>query len=184
MALTPEDVVTKEFQHVRFKDGFDPDEVDDFLDEVVVEWRKTVEENVSLKAALDEARAGLSAAPAEAAPAAPVSDPSANSASIIALAQRLHDEHVAEGEAKHNELVAAGEQQQAKLIGDAQAEANRILGEANAKSHQEKVSLEAQKSKLEQSIKDLREYEAQYRGQLKALIEKHLNDLNNDTVAE
>ena len=30
MALTPDDVVTKQFQHVRFKDGFDPDEVDDF----------------------------------------------------------------------------------------------------------------------------------------------------------
>ncbi|MDF2509768.1 MAG: hypothetical protein K0Q52_3627, partial [Microbacterium sp.] len=25
MALTPDDVVTKQFQHVRFKDGFDPD---------------------------------------------------------------------------------------------------------------------------------------------------------------
>ncbi|HOQ22960.1 MAG TPA: cell division protein, partial [Microbacterium sp.] len=24
MALTPEDVVTKQFQHVRFKEGFDP----------------------------------------------------------------------------------------------------------------------------------------------------------------
>ncbi|WP_312171348.1 DivIVA domain-containing protein, partial [Microbacterium sp.] len=35
MALTPDDVVTKQFQHVRFKDGFDPDEVDDFLDEIV-----------------------------------------------------------------------------------------------------------------------------------------------------
>lgn len=183
MALTPEDVVTKEFQHVRFKDGFDPDEVDDFLDEVVVEWRKTVEENASLKAALEEARAGLSAAPADGG-AAVAGDASANSASIIALAQRLHDEHVAEGEAKHKELVSAGEQQQAKLLSEAQAEADRILGEANAKSHQEKVSLEAQKSKLEQAIKELREYEAQYRGQLKALIEKHLNDLNNDAVAE
>ena len=45
MALTPEDVVTKQFQHVRFKEGFDPDEVDDFLDEIVVEWRKTIAEN-------------------------------------------------------------------------------------------------------------------------------------------
>ena len=34
MALTPDDVVTKQFQHVRFKEGFDPDEVDDFLDEI------------------------------------------------------------------------------------------------------------------------------------------------------
>ena len=52
MALTPDDVVTKQFQHVRFKDGFDPDEVDDFLDEIVIEWRKALEENVELKAKL------------------------------------------------------------------------------------------------------------------------------------
>ena len=52
MALTPEDVVTKQFQHVRFKEGFDPDEVDDFLDEIVVEWRKTIAENEELKAKL------------------------------------------------------------------------------------------------------------------------------------
>ena len=36
MALTPEDVVNKRFQHVKFRDGYDQDEVDDFLDEVVV----------------------------------------------------------------------------------------------------------------------------------------------------
>ncbi len=52
MALTPDDVVTKQFQHVRFKDGFDPDEVDDFLDEIVIEWRKALEENAELKAKL------------------------------------------------------------------------------------------------------------------------------------
>ncbi|MDQ0641947.1 DivIVA domain-containing protein [Microbacterium murale] len=52
MALTPDDVVTKQFQHVRFKDGFDPDEVDDFLDEIVVEWRKALEENAELKTKL------------------------------------------------------------------------------------------------------------------------------------
>ncbi|RAD70222.1 cell division protein DivIVA, partial [Burkholderia multivorans] len=27
MALTPEDVVNKRFQHVKFRDGFDQDEV-------------------------------------------------------------------------------------------------------------------------------------------------------------
>src|SRR6187402_1685250 len=115
MALTPDDVVTKQFQHVRFKEGFDPDEVDDFLDEIVVEWRKTIAENDELKAKLAAYESGESApaaaAPAEVVeeapapvPAAQVSDvgqgaaaPAAASAGIIELAQRLHDEHVAEG---------------------------------------------------------------------------------------
>ena len=59
MALTPDDVVTKQFQHVRFKEGFDPDEVDDFLDEIVVEWRKTIAENDELKAKLAAVRVRL-----------------------------------------------------------------------------------------------------------------------------
>ncbi len=187
MALTPEDVVTKEFQHVRFKDGFDPDEVDDFLDEVVVEWRKTVEENVALKVKLEQAEASLAAAPVAAAQtvdAEAVVDAPSNSASIIALAQRLHDEHVAEGEAKLKELVASGEEQHSKLVADAESEAKRILTDANTAQHQEAVRLEAQKTKLEAAIKELREYEATYRGQLRSLIEKHLKDLATDSPAE
>jgi DivIVA domain-containing protein len=118
MALTPDDVVTKQFQHVRFKEGFDPDEVDDFLDEIVVEWRKTIAENEELKAKLAAYESGETpAAEAEAvtpaepvvtevpaavetpAPAPAAGDPAAASAGIIELAQRLHDEHVAEGKA-------------------------------------------------------------------------------------
>ncbi|MGB3375553.1 MAG: DivIVA domain-containing protein, partial [Microbacterium sp.] len=78
MALTPDDVVHKEFQHVRFKDGFDPEEVDDYLDEIVVEWRKTIDENNELKAKLAAFESGegtaapVAAAPVAAAPAAPV----------------------------------------------------------------------------------------------------------------
>lgn len=70
MALTPDDVVTKQFQHVRFKDGFDPDEVDDFLDEIVIEWRKALEENAELKAKLAAYESGSTPAPAAAEPAA------------------------------------------------------------------------------------------------------------------
>src|SRR6476646_3849130 len=104
MALTPDDVVTKQFQHVRFKEGFDPDEVDDFLDEIVVEWRKTIAENDELKAKVASLESGSPAptpAPVEAAPVADTAPeqtapavesataPAAASAGIIELAQRL-----------------------------------------------------------------------------------------------
>src|SRR5688572_6906791 len=117
MALTPDDVVTKQFQHVRFKEGFDPDEVDDFLDEIVVEWRKTIAENDELKAKLAAYESGESApapaaAPIEASAPAPVAEAPQGAgapvatAGIIELAQRLHDEHVAEGLAQRDKLVA------------------------------------------------------------------------------
>src|SRR4029079_12468204 len=129
MALTPDDVVTKQFQHVRFKEGFDPDEVDDFLDEIVVEWRKTIAENDELKAKLAAYESGEST-PAPA--AAPISAPTpvaeapqgaaapVATAGIIELAQRLHDEHVAEGLAQRDKLIADAKAQAAQIVGDAE----------------------------------------------------------------
>ena len=78
MALTPEDVVNKRFQPTKFREGYDQDEVDDFLDEVVVELRRLNQENEELKQRLVAAdsriaelqRSGGAAPAASAAPAA------------------------------------------------------------------------------------------------------------------
>ena len=58
MALTAEDIVNKRFQSTKFREGYDQDEVDDFLDEVVVEMRRVLAENdfLSQKLAASEAR--------------------------------------------------------------------------------------------------------------------------------
>jgi DivIVA domain-containing protein len=183
MALTPDDVVTKQFQHVRFKEGFDPDEVDDFLDEIVVEWRKTIAENDELKAKLAAYESGAeapAAAPAEvaeeahAAPAVPAAPdgvqgsaaPAAASAGIIELAQRLHDEHVAEGIAQRD-----------KLIADAQAQAASIVSEAETKGREEIARLDKERASLESRITELRNFERDYRAQLRGYIEGKLRDL-------
>ena len=57
MALTPEDVVNKRFQATKFREGYDQDEVDDFLDEVVVELRRLNQENEELRQRLSAAEA-------------------------------------------------------------------------------------------------------------------------------
>jgi DivIVA domain-containing protein len=189
MALTPDDVVTKQFQHVRFKDGFDPDEVDDFLDEIVIEWRKAIEENTELKAKLaayESGAASAEAAPVAEAPApAPVAEvpapvaaepaPSGSAtatAGIIELAQRLHDEHVAEGEAKRNQLIA-----------DAENEVNRIRTEAEAKQREETARLERERNTLEARITELRNFERDYRSQLRGYIEGQLRDLDEKSAS-
>lgn len=186
MALTPDDVVTKQFQHVRFKDGFDPDEVDDFLDEIVIEWRKALEENAELKAKLAAFESGEAAAPAAAevpapAPAAvaapaPVSEVPTVSATatagIIELAQRLHDEHVAEGEAKRNQLIA-----------DAEAEVTRIRTEAESKQREETARHERERNTLEARITELRNFERDYRSQLRGYIEGQLRDLDEKSAS-
>ncbi|NHI16653.1 DivIVA domain-containing protein [Microbacterium excoecariae] len=182
MALTPEDVVTKQFQHVRFKEGFDPDEVDDFLDEIVVEWRKTIEENEQLKARVAELESGAAEAtpvvteapkaeepaaePTEA-PTEAVTSTASNAAGIIARAERLHDEHVAEGQATAK-----------KLVDDAEMKAAGIVSAAEAKQREISQKLDTERKTLEGRITELRQFERDYRQQLRGYFEQKLADLD------
>ena len=70
MALTPEDVVNKRFQPTKFREGYDQDEVDDFLDEIVVELRRLNQENDELRRKVSDLQSGGSS---ESAVPAPVS---------------------------------------------------------------------------------------------------------------
>jgi len=186
MALTPDDVVTKQFQHVRFKEGFDPDEVDDFLDEIVVEWRKAIAENEELKSKLAAYESGAAAPAAQvaepvAAPA-PIAEPAtsalpaggapAASAGIIELAQRLHDEHVAEGIAQRD-----------KLVSEAKAQAASIVSEAETRGREEIAKLDRERSNLENRITELRNFERDYRAQLRSYIEGKLRDLETTSTS-
>ncbi|WP_168915879.1 DivIVA domain-containing protein [Microcella flavibacter] len=81
MALTPEDVVNKRFQSTKFREGYDQDEVDDFLDEIVVELRRLNQENEELRQRLVAADARMAeqqrsgALPASAPASAPAPSP-------------------------------------------------------------------------------------------------------------
>lgn len=190
MALTPEDVVQKRFQQTKFREGYDQDEVDDFLDEVVVELRRLIQEKdevqqklTAAEAKVAELQSGGSSAPAapakvEAAPApvvAPVPAPAAESAdntaessnNLLQLARRLHDEHVAEGAQRRDSLIAEGH-----------ATAARVVAEAEAKQRAQMQVLEQERSVLEHKIDELRNFEREYRSQLRGYIEGQLKDLD------
>lgn len=195
MPLTPEDVVNKRFQPTKFREGYDQDEVDDFLDEIVVELRRLNHENEDLRQRLlaSEARigelqksgAGLVAqiqAPAavetvltpSAFPEA-VSDPtqldSNNTNNLLQLARKLHDEHVAEGMQKRDALIAEGH-----------ATAARLVREAEASQRAEYSRFEREKALIEHSIAELRSFEREYRAKIKAFIDAQLADLEQPSV--
>lgn len=190
MALTPDDVVHKEFQLARGKDGLDPDEVDDYLDEIVIEWRRAIEENAALKARVAELEASLASggvpaaqatyatpepvavaapeptpAPISSVPGAPGGDASTG---IIAVAQRVHDEYVAEGRARARELVA-----------EAEARASQILAQAEAHHRSEMTRLQGEREYLSREVSDLREFESTYRAQLRDYFEGQLRSLES-----
>ncbi len=196
MALTPEDVVNKRFQATKFREGYDQDEVDDFLDEVVVELRRLYGENDELRqrVASAEARAAEAAkAPASApapaavyaAPAAPPPtvavptqaaqpqsdfDDQASTTNLLQLARRLHEEHVREGVEKRDALIAEGH-----------ATAARVVAEAEAKQRAQIGVLDQERVALEKRVDELRVFEREYRQKLKSYIEGQLRDL--DTAA-
>jgi DivIVA domain-containing protein len=195
MPLTPEDVVNKRFQPTKFREGYDQDEVDDFLDEIVVELRRVHQENEDLRrrllaadgriAELQRSGADLPAQLASAPSVAPVavtpfpeavSDPStldsSNTNNLLQLARKLHDEHVREGMVKRDELIAEGH-----------ATAARIVREAEAQQRSELNRLEQEKAVVEHRIQELKSFEREYRNKLKSYIESQLIDLDAAGVA-
>ncbi|TFC52042.1 DivIVA domain-containing protein [Cryobacterium sp. TMT1-21] len=195
MALTPEDVVNKRFQSTKFREGYDQDEVDDFLDEVVVELRRLTAENEELKARVSSGGGASEpvAEPVESAPiaetvaepvvaaAVPVPAPvvaepideTAGTTNLLQLARRLHEEHVKEGAEKRDALIAEGH-----------ATAARLVAEAEAKQRAQLNILDQERSVLETKIDDLRTFEREYRQKLKSYIESQLHDLDATSPVE
>ena len=230
MALMPEDLQNQRFTPVRFSEGYDMDEVDNFLDnDVEPRLKELISENERLKKELEEAHnriaeleSGEVAAPAAEAPATGETDaiidttavtdaddsadetaaaadaetpaeqesadattaqqpaaapaqetPDQSAAGIIALANRLHDEHVKNGEDERD-----------RLISEANAEHQRIVGEAEEKSRATLTELEEKKAELDKTIEGLRNFERDYRNRLRNYLENQLRDLDTSETQD
>jgi DivIVA domain-containing protein len=191
MALTPEDVVNKRFQPTKFREGYDQDEVDDFLDEVVVELRRLGQENEDLRqrligsesriAELQRSNVPVTGEQAAQLPAQQLSYPTAqtdvgavdpsNTNNLLQLARRLHEEHVREGVEKRDALIAEGH-----------ATAARVVADAEAKQRSQLSSLDQERGLLEHRIDELRAFEREYRQKLKGHIEGLLRELDASNV--
>ncbi|WP_154605267.1 DivIVA domain-containing protein [Arthrobacter sp. AQ5-05] len=206
MALTPEDVVNKRFQPTKFREGYDQDEVDDFLDEIVVELRRLHQENDDLRKKLAENAANGGAAvtaaspllakapeveePVQVAPVQPVvAEPVVESAPVVeaaaapAPAASVTGVESAAGvlamaQRLHDEYVNAGVEQRDKIIAEAQIEASTLVNDAQEKSRKTLGALEQQRSVLERKVEQLRGFERDYRSRLKTYIEGQLRDLD------
>lgn len=207
MALDPEEVVNKRFSATKFRQGYDEEEVDEFLDEVVAELRRLNGESDELRTKLSacesrvaelskqgsraEPMPAKAAEPAVAPTPAPTPAPAPtpvpspapahvaatsapstsgvdSAAGMLALAQRLHDEH-----------VEAGKTRGAKLVTDAQQQAGTLIRDAEEKQRQTLGNLETQRQVLERKVDELRSFEREYRSRLKAYLENQLRDLES-----
>src|SRR3954471_9515034 len=202
MALTPEDVVNKRFQPTKFREGYDQDEVDDFLDEVVVELRRLGQENEDLRQRLiasesriaELQRSGGGVAAQAQAPAAPeqqqapaqqpqgLSYPTAASVDASAIDPSNTNNLLQLARRLHEEHVREGIEKRDALIAEGHATAARVVAEAEARQRSQISSLDQERALLEHRIDELRTFEREYRQKLKGYIEGQLRELDASNI--
>jgi len=153
--LTAEDVHWKQFQATKFREGYDQEEVDEFLDEVVETIATLQDQNASLKSELDEVR--------QQAAAGGVVAPSDSGEETAALKAQLEtaNAQIAEMQAQVQQYQAAaaegdpqaGEQIQALQahLAQTQQEAQAALAQSQAETQQAVAEIEQLREQLAQA---------------------------------
>ena len=160
MQITIEMIETKEFKTK--PRGYDPQEVDEFLDAICDEMARQLDEIQSLQQQLAAAKAARPApdpapAPGTEAPtqqlkpvvARPATGPGNDFREILEMAQQVKNETIAAAEAKAAALVAKAEEEAADKLG----------------------SLSEEKEKLTDQVEALKTAAAEYRAKFEALLQ-------------
>lgn len=172
MAITPEDLITKSFKIVTEESGYDRNEVDDFLDELVVELRALYSERDALERQVEQLSANAPESPAAAvAPAQSSAAPAAapqDAAALLAMAQKVHDDYVAQGEKAKAELLEEAERKADAMVSEAQQQREEVLSR-----------LTDEKEELEIAVEALRGFESRYRSKLLQHLDAQVQELKN-----
>ncbi|MBP1325534.1 DivIVA domain-containing protein [Leucobacter exalbidus] len=202
--------MNQKFTITKFRDGYDLDQVDDFLDQIVEMLREHDEEKSALQLQIDELTAKLAACEAggagtveaseqtivvdapepvaapvvQAAPATSAVDVSGpqpdaiKSSAMLQLALELHDKHVHEGESTRDRLIGEAESKRDQMIDDAERTAKQLVQDAQSQRAEELRVLGDERSDLQFKIKDLRQFEGEYRSTLRSYIQSQLRGLD------
>ncbi len=172
MAITPEDLITKSFKIVTEESGYDRNEVDDFLDELVVELRALYSERDALERQVEQLSANAPDSPAAAvAPAQSSAAPAVapqDAAALLAMAQKVHDDYVAQGEKAKAELIEEAERKADAMVSEAQQQREEVLSR-----------LTDEKEELEIAVEALRGFESRYRSKLLQHLDAQVQELKN-----
>ena len=172
MAITPEDLITKSFKIVTEESGYDRNEVDDFLDELVVELRALYSERDALERQVEQLSANAPDSPAAAVAPAQSSAASAaapqDAAALLAMAQKVHDDYVAQGEKAKAELLEEAEKKADAMVSEAQQQREEVLSR-----------LTDEKEELEIAVEALRGFESRYRSKLLQHLDAQVQELKN-----
>lgn len=164
MAVTIDMILEKEFK-IKVK-GYDPVEVDNFLDEICDTLSALEEEKKMLQGRLEQANR------APATPVTPVPAPAPIPAPAPVAAPR---EDVSEAAQK---LLATAQKVYDDMVSEAKAEADEILSNAKAKADASVLNLEEEKAALEKEVEMLKAAAQDYKERFLRLIEDQKHVLN------
>lgn len=146
MALTPLDIHNKQFRRTIFK-GYDIDEVDEFLDEVIRDYEALIKEGVQLREQVNSLKAQLEQ----------YEQLEETLHKTLVVAQNSADELKASAEKEAELIVAAARQQAEQLLNEGKARVQQLIQEhedlvrhSNFLRSQLKSTLRAQLDLLEQ----------------------------------
>src|ERR687895_506824 len=165
MDVTPHDLRNAELREA-FR-GYRPDEVEELLERAAITLERMHERNRQLQ----EKIAGLEAEGSTA------KEMESVLRQTLLLAQRTADETVTAAHEKSRQLVEEAEDRSMTLTSE--EEQARIIGEAQRQKYEAIVSeLSARRDLLSLDIDALERVQADYRGRLRAVLEKELEDLD------
>lgn len=149
--ITIDTIYQKDFQ-VKPR-GYDREEVDKFLDEIIEEMERLNGTITTLQEQLKEARQARPAPAAPTpvtAPVAPVADSTGSIQEVLAMAVKLKQD----------------------TLEEAQTKANAILAEAEQKANERLGSLNEEHARLSQELEALKASATSYRTKLEALLQE------------
>jgi len=175
--LDPQSIQNIRFSTTRLREGYDQDEVDNFLDQVedtLKVMEKQLRDTQSEAATLRRLRDASADAPTTVIPPVPAAPPSPSAEGILRLAQETADRHVAEAKAEADRIVREAGGKAAKhvedglaaskkLQDDAALEASRIRSEGLAERQKALDELEARHSQVSEALSALQNAGAKVR---------------------
>ncbi len=186
MPLTPQDVSHKVFGPTRLRRGYNENEVDAFLDLVEAELTRLTEENASLRAELEHARAQQPGAVVGAVVGTgPSTGPSTGRTSQVgpsASREVAVQEPVTPSEVERiTRTLVLAQRTADQALQEARQEAEVIRTAAQREAQDKLSKAERVKARLDGEVDSLRTFEREYRSRLRAYLQVQLKELESDT---
>ena len=167
--IDPQDIERVEFGTTRLKAGYDPDEVDNYLDRVADSLRavnesnaRFEEENARLRRRVAELERSANDTPTTQLPVIAAAEPTAAAGRLLELAQKTADDVIAQAQADAVAIQARADESARDTLNDAVAEADKRRRAAEAQAYKAEQDLDllagvrkSVRAQLEGQLKDL-----------------------------